>query len=87
VTKVPARARIPAATTTAPTRAAQHHALFIEPTSVVNTGDTVFRVDPPPTGQAVGQVDHGARAFLAKDSLLDVAHQGLLLLRGSWPTP
>jgi hypothetical protein len=27
--------------------------LFIQPASVVNTGDTVFRVDPPPAGQSV----------------------------------
>ena len=46
---------------------------------MVNTGDTVFRVDPPPAGQAVGQVDHGARAFLATGTPIDVAHQGLLL--------
>jgi hypothetical protein len=53
--------------------------LFIQPTSVINTGDTVFRVDPPPAGQAVAQVDHAARSFLATDTPLDVAHHGLLL--------
>jgi hypothetical protein len=70
-----------------PHSAAQHHTLFIEPTSVVNTGDTAYTVDPPRpvklTGRSITEPVCSSTRILPST----LGTRDSFLLRGSWPTP